>query len=229
MSQMKLVIFDLDQTLVDFIPLHDETVGRLFKDMFGVEARLTEIDFAGRSLTENFIELGRMKGLPEEMLGKKAGELLARYERLFARSIPRDGRRFVLPGTTELLDGLSGRKHLITLYTGDSPGIVEAVLASTGLRAYFAFWLSGTGFRRRADMVAQAITDAEKRTGGQFRGKDVVVIGDSVRDIECGKEFGALTIAVATGFHPEEELRKREPDHLFRDLRDYRRILEAIG
>ena len=52
---MKLIIFDLDQTLVDFIAIHDEAVYRLFKTLFTVEARLTEIDFAGRSLTETFI------------------------------------------------------------------------------------------------------------------------------------------------------------------------------
>jgi beta-phosphoglucomutase-like phosphatase (HAD superfamily) len=55
--KVKLIVFDLDQTLVDFISVHDEVTQKLFRDFFGVDARLTEIDFAGKSLTENFREL----------------------------------------------------------------------------------------------------------------------------------------------------------------------------
>ena len=56
----------------------------------------------------------------------------------------------------------------------------------------------------------------------------MVIIGDSVRDVECGKEFNALTIAVATGFHTREQLLAAGPDYLFDSLEDYRRVLEVI-
>ena len=51
---MKLIIFDLDQTLVDFLSVHDEVTRRLFKTLFNVDVRLSEIDFAGKSLNDNF-------------------------------------------------------------------------------------------------------------------------------------------------------------------------------
>jgi phosphoglycolate phosphatase len=226
---MKLIIFDLDQTLVDFIAIHDEAVGRLFKTMFGVEARLTEIDFAGRSLTDNLVELGKLKGISAELLKEESGELVERYEQIFAESIPQDVSHYILPGARELLDELSKTDNLIVLYTGDSPGIVKVVLESTGLDKYFKFSLSGTEVKSRADMVRQAIAEARRLTGRKFQGKDVVIIGDSVRNIECGKEFNALTIAVATGFHSEEELRRKAPDYLFKDLRDYEYILQSLG
>jgi phosphoglycolate phosphatase len=56
-----------------------------------------------------------------------------------------------------------------------------------------------------------------------------VIIGDSIRDVECGRLFGALTIAVATGFHSKEELLKAEPDYPFDNLKNYRKVLKAIG
>ncbi len=226
---MKLIIFDLDQTLVDFIAIHDEAVYRLFKTLFTVEARLTEIDFAGRSLTENFIELGKLKGVPEELLEEKGREMIERYERIFAQSMPQDAYSYILPGVKEMLDELFMTDNLVVLYTGDSPGIVKVVLESTGLDKYFRFSLSGTEVKTRADMVRLAIAEAEKLTGSKFQGKDIVIIGDSVRDIECGKEFNALTIAVATGFHSEEDLRKKAPDYVFKDLTDYKQILQSIS
>ena len=80
---MKLVIFDLDQTLVDFISVHDEATRELFQRFFGLEARLTEIDFAGKSLIDIFLELARLKGVPEGRVGEIGPELLEEYERIF--------------------------------------------------------------------------------------------------------------------------------------------------
>jgi len=39
----------------------------------------------------------------------------------------------------------------------------------------------------------------------------------------------ALTIAVATGFHTAGELAACQPDYLFKSLRDYRKVIKAIG
>jgi phosphoglycolate phosphatase-like HAD superfamily hydrolase len=226
---MKLIILDLDQTLVDFISIHDESTGKLFKEMFGVEARLTEVDFAGKSLIDNFHELARLKNIPEDAFQKKSQQLLESYETTFSESLPNNTTKYVLPGARELLSELSRTDNIVALYTGDSPGIVSQVFRTTGLGKYFKFCLYGTEVKTRADMVRKTITEAEKVTGRKFQGKDIVIVGDSVRDIECGKEFNALTIAVATGFHSLEELRENAPDYLFNDLTDYKYILQAIG
>ncbi|MDP2931779.1 MAG: HAD hydrolase-like protein [Chloroflexota bacterium] len=55
------------------------------------------------------------------------------------------------------------------------------------------------------------------------------MIGDSVRDIECGRQFNALTIAVATGIYSADQLAKAHPDYLFKSLKDYKKVLRAIG
>lgn len=223
---MKLVIFDLDQTLVDFIPLHDETMEKLFLKKFGVKARLSETDFAGKGLDNNLIELARLKGLPEEKV--KGKDVIQEYERLFAEAVPKDGSRFILPGAIELLAALAKTDNLVVLYTGSSPGIVDAVMNATGLVRYFHFCLSSTEVESRADMVSLAIERAKQLRGKEFQGKDVVIIGDAVIDIECGKLFNALTIAVATGFHPMEKLSSRHPDFIFPSLKDYQKVLDAI-
>jgi len=45
----------------------------------------------------------------------------------------------------------------------------------------------------------------------------------------AGKQLNTLTIAVATGFHSEENLKERRPDYLFKNLKDYQRVLKIIG
>lgn len=226
---MKLVIFDLDQTLVDFLSVHEEATQRLFSKFFNVDARLTEIDFAGKSLIENFNELARLKGIPERIFRDRTSQLLESYETAFGETLPRDAAKYVLPGVTDLLGELSKTDHIVTLYTGDSPGIVGHVFRATGLGRYFRFCFYGTEVDHRSDMVKLAINKAEQSMEREFKGKNIVVIGDSIRDVECGRLFGALTIAVATGFHSKEELLKAGPDYLFDSLEDYRKVLKAIG
>ena len=226
---MKLVIFDLDQTLVDFISVHDEATRELFQRFFGVEARLTEIDFAGKSLIDIFLELARLKGVPEGRVGEIGPELLEEYERIFGLKLPRDTSKNVLPGVRQLLEELSKTDNFVVLYTGDSAGIVERVFDATGLGKYFRFCVYGTEAETRVGMVRLTVKKAENITGKNFRDKDIVIIGDSIRDVESGKQVNATTIAVATGFHSKEQLSASGPDYLFRDLKNYRKVLQAIG
>ena len=225
---MKLVIFDLDQTLVDFLPMHDEAARRLFKGLFNVDARLTEIDYAGRSLTDSFHELARLKKIPEDVFQKKSHQLLEGYETIFSELMPNDTTKYILPGARELLSELSKTDNIVVLYTGDSPGIVSEVFRATGLGRYFKFRLYGTEVETRCDMVRLAIEKAEKMTGQEFKGKNTVIIGDSIRDIECGKLFNTMTIAVATGFHSRAKLSAAGPDYLLENLKNYKRVLKAI-
>jgi phosphoglycolate phosphatase len=225
---MKLIIFDLDQTLVNFLSVHDEVTRILFKRFFNVDIRLTEIDFTGKSLTENFSELARLKNIPEDVFQRKNQQLLESYGSTFGKSLPNDATKYVLPGARELLSELSKTENIVVLYTGDSPEIVRQVFNATKLGKYFKFCLYGTEVATRADMVRLAIQKAERLTGQEFKDKNIVIIGDSVRDVECGKLFNALTIAVATGLHSKAQLSAAGPDYLLKDLKNYRKALEAI-
>jgi phosphoglycolate phosphatase-like HAD superfamily hydrolase len=78
-------------------------------------------------------------------------------------------------------------------------------------------------------MVRLAVDRAEESTRQNFRNKDIVIIGDSLRDVECGRAFGAVVVAVATGVHSQEELLKAGADYVFDKLKDYRKVLTIIG
>jgi phosphoglycolate phosphatase len=225
---MKLVIFDLDQTLVDLISVHDAAIQELFKSYFGVDASLREIDFAGKSLTENMAELARLKGIVHSEFTNKSKFLIERYEKIFQAKIPPTASNYILPGVKSLLDELSKTCNLVVLYTGDSPGVTQRILEATGLDKYFKFSVYGTEAKSRVDMARLAIKKAEQLTGARFKGNDVVIVGDSVRDVECGKQINALTIAVATGFHSKEELLSKKPDYLFKNLENYWKVLNII-
>ena len=55
------------------------------------------------------------------------------------------------------------------------------------------------------------------------------MIGDTPRDIDCGKSFGARTIAVATGTWSRDQLANYQPDFLIEDLSDVEMIINTLG
>jgi phosphoglycolate phosphatase len=227
--ETKLVISDLDQTLVDLITIHNEVTRTLFRREFGVDARLTDIDFAGKGLPDNFLELAIQKGISESQFKSKKLELLAKYEELFESMIPVEGEKFVLPGAKDLLSELKLDGHFIVLYTGGSRRIGETVLRITGLDQYFRLCFYATESKNRAEMVQKAIVQAGELAKRVYQGHEVVIIGDSLRDVECGKLFNALTISVTTGFHSRAQLEEKGADFVFASLRDWPAIISVIN
>lgn len=225
---MKLVIFDLDQTLVDVVSVHDRAAVAVFREFFGVDGHITEVEFAGRSLIENFLAVARLKGIPEPGILAKMPELLDFYDKAFIESFPDNCSGCVLPGVRELLEALAGTVNVVALYTGDSKKVATTILEKTGLDRYFRLSLFGTEVKRRPEMVGQAIERASVLAGRAFSGADVVVVGDSVKDIEAGREYCARTVAIATGAYSEAELKRYRPDFLFRDMRDWQQVMAAI-
>ena len=73
-----------------------------------------------------------------------------------------------------------------------------------------------------------AVERALAHTGRRFEGKSVVIVGDSIHDVACGRALGVRAVAVATGITSPERLAAEKPDALFQDFSDTERAFEAI-
>jgi phosphoglycolate phosphatase len=217
----KLILFDVDQTLVDALEHHELAFRKAFKEVFNVDAELTEINFYGKTVPNIIRELAGLKGIPSATIESKLAETIEKAERFFRESVKK-GEIKVLPGVTELLEKLKRSGHFLGIVTGNPEPITRSILEKAKLEDYFDIFVYGSEGKDRIELVALAISRAERKFGTRFFGKNVAIVGDSIHDIESGKPFGALTIAVNTGFHSKEELMKHGPDYLFRDLTDHK-------
>ncbi|MFQ5814408.1 MAG: HAD hydrolase-like protein, partial [Anaerolineae bacterium] len=80
----------------------------------------------------------------------------------------------------------------------------------------------------RPELPAIAVDRAREVLEQDFSGKDVVIIGDTPADIDCGRALGVKSIAVATGRYSCEELRVHGPDFCFPNLSDTEAIVAAV-
>ena len=59
-------------------------------------------------------------------------------------------------------------------------------------------------------------------------GKNIVIIGDTVNDVTCGKKFNAKSIAVVRRPEYLENVKKAKPDFLFTGFEDINKVIGAI-
>ncbi len=224
---MKLIIFDLDQTLVQLFPLHNKTSGIVMKKVFEVKARMQEIDYAGKTLKKTIYELAMLKGISKNEREKKIAKAVKLYVKEFISMLPKNKKKFYLPGAINLIKKLSQNKdNFLIILSGDAERIVRTALKRANMLKHFKFIVTGEHEISRIKLIRKAVKKAHKKARINKFNK-VIVIGDSTHDIASGKAINALTIAVTTGTHTKQQLKKAGADYIFRNLKN-KKILEII-
>ena len=105
--------------------------------------------------------------------------------------------------------------------------VVSAVVWVGGL-AYQTHVLLPLARGGEVATFAEAARRARHIAGHDFAFEQVTIIGDTPLDVDCARACGAVAVAVATGFHPPEDLRACAPDLFFTDFSDVPAALAAL-
>lgn len=223
----RLVLFDVDGTLVAGGPAK-EAFHRALLDAFGTTGDIESHEFSGKTDPQIARELLTRDGLSDEEVDAGLPELWRRYaEELEARLPARPMQ--VLAGVEALLDALEAeRRAALGLLTGNIVRGARLKLASVGLLERFPVGGFGSDDEVRNNLPEIALARARAHFGVDFAAHDVVVVGDTPRDVACGRHAGCRTVAVATGNFGPGVLREAEPDHVLDDFGSTARVLETL-
>ena len=228
----RLVLFDIDGTLVNTHGAGSRSVRQALLEVYGETGPIDSYDFHGRTDPQIVRELMRMAGLEDDEIDAGMDRLWRLYLERLEHELDRPGvpGTEVLPGVTELLDALhETQDDLVALLTGNIEPGARLKLDAADLWHRFDFGAYGSDHERRDRLPAIAVRRARAATGLEFTGRDIVIIGDTPFDVECGRELGVWAVAVATGKHSVPELEAAGADVVLDDLADTRRALEAIA
>jgi phosphoglycolate phosphatase-like HAD superfamily hydrolase len=228
-TKTRLVLWDIDHTLVDFTELGSTWYSAAFTAATGETLRVRPV-FGGRTelatttdlLTANGFEAAR------ETIDALFEALVAESERA-APGFPAQAR--VLPGAAEALTAFAGHDGVVqSLVTGNLPEISRHKLAAFGLHEHLDLDIGGYGTlsAHRPDLVPHAVALAAAKHGTEFAAGAVVVIGDTPNDVEAALHHGAVSIAVATGHYTAEELRAAGAHTVLPDLADTDAVKTAV-
>jgi len=227
-TQHRLVLFDIDGTLITDDGAAREAFAEGLAEVYGFRGDVRRYDFSGRTDPQIASMILRDAGWNDADIEARLPALWNHYLAGLARNAP--GRVRALAGVVALLDAVRADERLtLALLTGNIEPGARLKLGAIGLNDYFPFGAFGSDSSRREELPPIAVERAAAMTGIVFRGTAVVIIGDSIYDVRCGVPHGATTIAIASGKTPAEKLRAENPDHFFASAEELEDILVAIA
>jgi len=233
---MKLVLFDIDGTLLFCDGAGRKSLGAAIRDVFGFDGFPDSYSLAGGTDMQILSDVLEYYGASKEEIEKKMHGVLDRYfDFLKMNTSTNEHKKKLLNGVLPLLEELRSDTEnvLLGLLTGNLKKSALWKLSLFNIQDYFLyngelFGGFGSDHADRSRLVNICRDRAFHLSGRIFVGKDIVVIGDTKNDILCGKHLGVKSIAVATGEYSIEELAKYEPDHILTDFSDTKKVIDII-
>jgi phosphoglycolate phosphatase-like HAD superfamily hydrolase len=225
---MKLLLFDIDGTILISGGSAIRAVNSAFKKIYSVENGMDGIRADGKT---DPIILGEMfkKSLRRDFLAEEPNMVFKEYV-IYLREEMANSQGFrIMPGIPELIDVLSKRKDLVLgIATGNIQEGAWIKLERAGLNSYFKFGGFGSDSENREQLIRVAIEKGKSLVNHNREFRNIFVIGDTPFDIIHGRAAGATTVAVATGSYSVNDLEKYNPDHLFENFSDFMTVLKIF-
>lgn len=195
----KLLLFDFDGTIADTFQCGLEILN------------LMASEFGYRPLED--ADVPRARDMRTRELMKFLGIPATRMAKISQRGKEELGKRMdqiqPLPGMVDLVRRLHGRAFRLGILTSNSQENVAAFLKRFDLEI-FEFIHTSSKLMGKGRVIRKIL----KQNG--LKPRDVLLVGDEIRDVEAAHETGVHMAAVAWGYNSAEAISACLPDHLLR-------------
>ncbi len=230
-----LLLFDIDGTLIRLVGKSRITYKRFtyaVNKTFGTNLPASAVPNYGHIVnTELLLLLSQKAGIDRKEAVKKL-DTLYHYTTEHFRDHLSEYRTTILEGVRPLLSRLKDEGYLMGIVTGNIEPIAKMKMSKMGLDGIFDFGVFADGSNRKKDMILEAINKANSISRRKFTKKSTLYFGDTAIDVREARYAGVKMLALATGHHSYETLRKENPDYLLENLSNTKavmRIIERIG
>ena len=210
------VIFDLDGTLIEAY----EAIYIGLKEVF-LHFKREPFPYGDlKKYLKQDLEATLAQFFPSEEIPSAILIMRKKYEEVYL-----DHTHF-MDGAREVLEALYSRGLVLGVASNKFGHFSRGALIHLGVADYFTSVIGAGDVSRNKpfpDMI-HASLEAMK-----VAGEGAVFVGDTVTDVQTGKEAGVDVYALATGFHSKVELAEKKPRRILKDLKELLFLLEPHG
>jgi HAD superfamily hydrolase (TIGR01549 family) len=222
---MKVLLFDIDGTLLRAYGAGSAAMRRAAELVLGERCRGAEIDLGGALDPWILEQLAAHGGYAVD------DDTHARFKPLYAQYLVEHleqptSRCLAMPGVHALLAHLrEARCSTMGILSGNYRETGAIKLRKAGIDPeQFEISAWGDMAKTRPGLVPVALS----QLGRKVAPRDVIVIGDTVRDVHAAHENGALCLAVTTGGSTRAQLEAANADVVLDNLEDLEAVLKHI-
>lgn len=227
MVTKRVLLFDIDMTMIRTVGAGRSAMEVAFQREFGIEHATEGMLFDGRTDRGIFIECLERHGLANGALAANLSRFVESYLELLPASL-KERAGSLLPGVPELLAALSKTDAQVGLATGNLRRGAAHKLEHFGIWERFAGGGFGDDHVVRGDLVRAGIAEMAALSNCEPGDCDVIVLGDTPLDVEAAHVAGARALAVGTGRFTPEQLLDSGAEFALADLSDTERVLDML-
>jgi phosphoglycolate phosphatase-like HAD superfamily hydrolase len=204
---VKLLLFDIDQTLINTGGAGLRALDHACKKLLGIEKAMDGISPHGKTDPAIVREILSVRLGSDAGMNGRLESILESYIFFLQEEVQTSTAYRVLPGILSLLEEFSVRTGIaLGLATGNIELGARIKLQRGDLNRFFEVGGFGSDSENRTELVRKGAEKASARNGIRFKPSDVFVIGDTPLDIDAGRAAGFNTVGVATGSYSVDQL-----------------------
>ncbi len=220
----KMVLIDVDGTLVDSVPdlayCVDEMMRRLGLPPHGEDKVRNWVGNGVERLVRRAL-VGRLEGEPDEAL---FGQAYPIFLELYAENTARRSRLY--PGVREGLAWLRSQGYKLGCVTNKAARFTEPLLAELGIADDFGIIVSGDSLPRKKPDPMPLLHAADFFGVGP---QESLMIGDSVSDVKAARAAGFQIVCMSYGYNHGQDIRDSHPDAVIDSLDQIKNLLEQAA
>ncbi len=224
LKKPKMILIDVDGTLVDSVPDLAFCVDEMMKAM----NRPPHNEAKVRNWVGNGVErlvrralIGKLDGEPDEADFKKAYPI---FLELYAENTSK--RSLLYPGIREGLDYLKAAGYKLGCVTNKAEQFTVPLLNDLGIAGDFSIIVSGDTLPQRKPDPAPLLHAAKFFGVAPER---ALMIGDSVSDVKAARAAGFQIVCMSYGYNHGVDIRDSNPDAVIDALTEIQPLLDAAA
>lgn len=220
----KMVLIDVDGTLVDSVPDLAFCVDEMMKQLDMPAHGETKVrDWVGNGverLTRRAL-IGQLDGEPDDALFEKAYPI---FLDLYAENTSK--RSLLYPGVLDGLDYLAGAGYQLGCVTNKAAQFTIPLLKDMGVYDRFGLVVAGDTLAEKKPHPMPLLHAAE------FFGvspADSLMLGDSVSDVKAARAAGFQIVCMSYGYNHGVDIREANPDAVIDSMAELPGLLEKAA